>query len=533
MVGHRWIVAGVACVSLQLARADALQPSRVDAPALAIGADRQLFVDDRLVDRALTRDVTRTPNPPRDVCRVLRPERPWETLGFIFYSSVADDGRSVKLYYGSYQWDAKDAKIVRHFCLATSADGLHFERARLGRKRFGGQSVEANLLSPTAIETSVFLDPHAPAAKRYRMLYSGGSLEQPAEAGVYTATSADGIHWDKNSARLLPFIPDSQHTAYWDAGLGKYVIYMRAWDRELHKRQVCRAVVADIDRPWPYDTTVPSYFLWGKDKVPTLSRELPIVLAADEQDPANLDIYTNVVTPYPFAPGVYFAFPAVYLKFKGAEWKRLAVSGNDGNFQVQLATSADGVAWHRWRQPYVAAGFHADLNLRLVSMARGMVRRGRWIYQYFVGWPHTHGRPDAWRNDPGSVDSWMRRDLGGIYLVRQRLDGFVSLDSAYTGGVLTTRPLTFTGSRLCLNLDTQGAGSAKVALLDASGAPLPGFSAAECTILDTDDTDCVVRWKGGADVGALAGRPVRVQVAMRGTKLFALQFVDKEPETGR
>ncbi len=530
MAGRWWFCMWVACLLLQLAVAPTSAASRSEGGTLAIGGDRQLFVDDRLVDGALTHKVTRTLNSPRDICRVFQPERPWETLGFIFYSSVVEDGGTIKLFYGSYQWDGQ---IVRHFCLATSRDGLHFERARLGRKRFDGEMVETNLLFPTAVETSVFLDPHAPPEKRYRMIYSGGGLEKPAQAGVYTAACSDGIHWQKNPTRVLPFIPDSQHTAYWDQGLSKYVIYMRAWDRTLAKREVCRTAVADIDKPWPYDTAVPPHFIWGKDKIPTLSRELPIVIAPDQQDPANLDIYTNVVTPYPFAPGVHLAFPAVYLKFKDADWKPLAVRGNDGNFQVQMAVSPDGIVWDRWRQPYVAAGFHDGLNLRLVSMARGMVRRGRWIYQYFVGWPYTHGQPDAWRNDPQSAVAWTRKDKGGIYLARQRMDGFVSLDSDYTGGVLTTRPLTFTGNRLCLNLDTQGAGSAKVALLDVHGVPLPGFSAAECTVIDADDTDHVVRWKKNAELGPLAGRPLRVQVTMRGTKLYALQFVNEKDGKGK
>jgi len=527
MQRRRFLQAGLAGASLAFVRPT---PGRTDDTAvLSLGGDRQLFHDDRLLDRALTRDVTRTQNPPQDIRRVLRPERPWETLGFIFYSSVLEDDREIKLYYGSYGWDAK---IVRHSCLATSQDGIDFQRPELGEARFDGKTLKTNLLSPTAIDASVLLDPHAPPQKRYRMVYTAGSLNDPAKGGIYTATSPDGIGWDKNPTRLLPFIPDSQHTTYWDPRLQKYVIYLRAWDRQLKNREVCRVAVEDIDQPWPYDASVPPYYVWGKDHTPTLSREFPIVMARDQQDPDNLDIYTNVVMPYPFAPGVFVAFPAVYLKFKGANWKDIALNGNDGSFSVQLATSPDGIAWNRWRQPYVAAGFHDGLDLRLVSMARGMVRRGRSIYQYFVGWPHTHGRPNVWDRDPQDGAAWTKMEKGGIYLAQQRLDGFVSMDSAYQGGVLTTRPLTFTGRYLVLNLDTRGAGSAKVALLDAAGAPLPGFAAEQCTIIQADAINHVVQWKKSPDLGALAGRPIRVQITMRDTKLFALQFVqDQEKES--
>lgn len=59
---------------------------------LSVGSSRQLFVDDRLVDPSQTHDVTRTLNPPTEIRRVLVPDQPWETLGFIFYSSVVDAG---------------------------------------------------------------------------------------------------------------------------------------------------------------------------------------------------------------------------------------------------------------------------------------------------------------------------------------------------------------------------------------------------------------------------------------------------------
>jgi hypothetical protein len=486
-----------------------------------VGCARHLFLDDRLVDRALTRGVARTVNPPRDVRRVLAPDRPWEALGFIFYSSVVEDAGGVKLYYGSYTLD--EGKLQRHFCLATSRDGVAFERPVLGQRTFAG-SRENNLLALTAVEASVFLDPHAAAGARYRLIYSAFGLESAEKSGVYSATSPDGVAWTASGVRLLPFVPDSQHTAYWDERLQRYAVFMRCWDPALKKRQVCRAEVAELDQPWPYDPVSPPYQPWGKEKIPTLSREYPVALAADADDPKNVDIYTNVVTPYPEAADAFLAFPAAYFKYVGPEWKGRALSANDGTFEAQLATSADGVTWTRLRQPYLAPGCYDGVDLRLVSLARGYVRRGRWLYQYFVGWPHTHGRPNTWERDPAAAAEWMRRERGGLFLARQRVDGFVSLDGAYEGGVLTTKPLAFAGNRLRLNLDTRGAGCARVALLDEGGAPLPGYALEQCEAINGDEVDCEVRWAGGADVGALAGRPVRVQAELRNAKLYALQF---------
>ena len=346
----------------------------------------------------------------------------------------------------------------------------------------------------------------------------------PEKAGVYVASSPDGIHWKAGENRVLPFAPDSQHTGLWDEKLGKYVIYVRAWNPV---RCVARVETADLEAPWPYDASVPPHYIWGKEKIPTPSRELPTVMAPDSRDPENVQIYTSAAVRYPFAPEVYLAFPAAYLLFKGSEWKARALNSNDGTFDVQFASSRDGITWERWRKPYIAAGLHDGLDLRLVSMCQGMVRRGSLLHQYFIGWPQTHGRPVVWDKNLEDRAEWLKRDLGGIYCVTQRVDGFVSMTAAARTGTVTTKPLTFTGNRLRLNLHTDGAGQVRVALLSPDGDPMPGFSAGECEVINADEIDYEVRWKDGADVGALAGRPLRVRITLTQSALYALQFTTK------
>jgi hypothetical protein len=482
--------------------------------AVEIGTDRQLFLDDTLVDLALTRNIMRTLNPPESIRRVLTPDQPWEALGFIFYCSVVDDGGAVKLFHGSYDGEKK-----KHFSLATSSDGVNWERPQLGLKAFQG-SKDNNILPIEAVEAGVFLDPHAPPEKRYRLLYTKG-WPDPAKAGVFVTSSGDGVHWASVPERLFPFIPDSQPSAAWDDHLQQYAIYLRAWNPG---RTVARVTTGDLEAPWAYDASVPPNLAWGKGRIPVPSREIPTVMAADEKDPENVQLYTSAVVKYPFAPNVWFAFPAAFQLWKGDEWKARACNTADGTFDVQCATSRDGIAWHRWREPYVSAGVRDGLDLRIVSMGPGMVRRGRLLHQYFVGCTFTHGRPIVWDKDLENRAEWLKRERGGIYCATQRVDGFVSMDAANTSGTLTTQPLIFKGDRLFLNIATAGIGSARVALLDANGGALPGFAADECDIISADEIDFAVRWKAGSDISALVGKPVRVRLEMRNAKIFALQF---------
>ncbi len=507
---------GAASMMAGRVRGEDIQQARHDAEAKAIdiGDRRQLFIDDSLLDLDRTQNLTRRLNGPHKIQQILKPEQPWEKLGFVFYCGVVDDGGTAKLYYHSY-----DAEKKKHSMLATSMDGLHWERPKLGLKAYDG-SKENNLLPATSVEASVFLDPHAPPEKRYRMVFTRG-WPDPERAGVCVASSPDGLHWGEASERCLPFIPDSQPTAFWDERIGKYVIYLRAWNPI---RTVARVEVDDLEKPWPYDASVPPLHVWGKDKIPTVSREIPTVLAYDEQDQPYLQPYTAEVLPYPGVPDVYFAFPADFQNYKEAHWKGRALTGNDGTFDIGFATSRDGITWNRWRQPYISTGLYDDLDLRLVSMGFGAVQRGPWLHQYFVGWPYTHGQPEVWERDAASREPWYGRDKGGIYCATQRVDGYLSMDAANGGGTLTTRPLAFKGNRLRLNVHTTGGGSARVALLDAQGKVYPGFSADECEVIQDDAIDYEVRWKNGPDVSALAGQPVRVQVTMRNAKLYALQF---------
>ncbi|MCB1232699.1 MAG: hypothetical protein KDN19_20815 [Verrucomicrobiae bacterium] len=489
--------------------------------AIAVGSERQLFLDDFLIDTAKTKGVARSLNRPSRIERVLKPDQPAERFGFIFYCSVVDDGSgTAKLYHGSYDLEKK-----RHFAVSTSEDGLHWTNPDLGQVEFQG-SRHNNLLPLDAVETSVFLDPNAPPEKRYRMLYSR-YWPDPEKAGIYLASSADGIHWTASDTRLLPFVPDSQHCAVWDAEIRKYVIYTRTWNPV---RAITRVAVEDLEKPWPYDTTTPTRFHWGKDKVPTLSHEFPTVMAVDERDPEGVQLYTNAISKYPWAANAYVGFPATYQTYNGPDWKDRALNGNDGTFDVQFASSRDGIAWDRRRSPYVAAGYHDGLDLRLVSMGPGFVRRGRELYQYFVGWPHRHGHPSMWEKDMALREEWLQKDLGGIYCATQRVDGFVSMEAGYPGGSFTTKPLTFDGDRLLLNLHANGSGGVKVALLGESGEPLPGFGEDDCKWINLDEIDHEVKWKADPELAQHTGNSVRLRFTLRNAKVFAFQFMKRDTQ---
>jgi hypothetical protein len=106
-----------------------------------------------------------------------------------------------------------------------------------------------------------------------------------------------------------------------------------------------------------------------------------------------------------------------------------------------------------------------------------------------------------------------------------RLDGFVSVSAPYSGwSEFVTPPMTFAGSVLELNFSTSGGGSIYVEIQDEAGSPMSGFCMDDCAELFGDLTDGEVAWRGAPDLGALAGRAVRMRVRMRDADLFAFRF---------
>jgi hypothetical protein len=105
-----------------------------------------------------------------------------------------------------------------------------------------------------------------------------------------------------------------------------------------------------------------------------------------------------------------------------------------------------------------------------------------------------------------------------------RLDGFASVQAPYGGGEMVTKPLVFQGRRLLLNAATSAAGGVRVEVQGADGAALPGYALADARETIGNQIEAAAAWRHGEDVGALAGRPVRLRFAMKDADLFAIRF---------
>jgi len=476
-----------------------LREQLADAPGrvIDVGDRTQLFIDSRFI--AASNNITLRMNPPVKAGSVILPDKPWESGEIGFCVSVVQYEGEYKIWYL-----ARDKAGAFCQCFARSQDGRTWEKPELGLIEYQGAK-NNNIVLTGAVETTVFLDPAAVPEQRFKAV-SAMHWPDPQQAGLYIWTSPDGLNWAQPPTRVLPLLPDTANQAFYDTRLKKYVANIRVWNP---LRKIGRVEMDNILEPWPFTPLEKPYHIWGEGKIAVPSREVPIVFSYDEKDPPNSDHYNAACIQYPWADDAYFMFPSLYRHFpdppKG-KW------GNDGYVDIQMAVSRDGIHWTRpSREPYVPMGLEGEQDSSSLYMAVGAVRNGNTLYQYYGGYRSTHGQPGI-------------ENGGSIMRLEQRLDGFMCVSAPPEGGSFTTPAITFAGRRLLLNIDGSAAGTGGVALLDGDGNEIGGFTLTECDEFGANSLSREVTWKGSSDVGAWAGKPVRLKFALKAMRLFSFRF---------
>ena len=450
-----------------------------------IGSRWELFVDDWLVD-ALKGTRLRLHHPvPREV--VLRFDKPWEGL-FCGYVTVLRDGDLFRLYYRGWVQVGKASSQVA--CTAESRDGIAWTKPSLGLFEVAGTKDNNVVLAhaePVTHNFCPFLDtrPGVPKSQRFKAV--GGSRK----SGLIPYVSPDGTHWKR--LRAKPIITkgafDSQNVPFWSAHEQAYLCYFR----------IFRNGVRSIAR-----TTSKDFLTWTDPKPMSFG------------DTPWEHLYTNQTHPYFRAPHIYIATPARFFPGK----------------QVLTPEQAKARGVH--------PGYFRDCSDSVLMSSRGGTRYDRTFLEAFIrpglglqNWGSRCNYPalGVVPTGEGEMSVYVQRGYaqptGCLQRFTLRTDGFVSVNAPYRGGELATKPLTFSGKRLVLNLATSAAGSLRVEIRDAAGKPIPGYTLRDALSITGDGLERTVAWKGkGSDLAPLAGKPIRLRFVMKDADLYALRFAE-------
>lgn len=480
---------------------------------------RLLFFDRRHIESA--ENVTLTLNPPRKMGPCLAVERDWEIKGVRAYCIVQSPSKhEYRLYY--------KVEVEDRMCLAfaVSTDGITWDRPDLGVVEFGGSTANnlVDIDGQRPNEVCIFVDPTGPDEHRYKLV-----CHSPEIGGMFLLTSPDGLRFRRAEGFLLRFITDNNNSSFYDPRIGRYVIYLRGWDRSRPippiegTRSILRAETDDLFKPIPIDENAPEQWhlqpKWTDihdGGLRRMNRELPTAMRCDDLDPPEAGLYQAAAVQY--LPEAYLAFPSLYYSFP---WPPAGAFINDGLLDLQFASSRDGIQWQRdFRGSYVRLDLPDGPCTKMMHMLTGMIPHGYHISQYYVGGRRSHGEgrtsKDVKVHSPATAGNPIAHRL------EQRLDGFVSADSAYTGGRLVTAPFELLSPELRLNIDTSASGVARAALLDEEGKVIPGCSLEDCDRIQGNDTAYVVSWSGRSDLSQHLGRRLKLRLESRSAKLFAV-----------
>jgi hypothetical protein len=330
-----------------------------------------------------------------------------------------------------------------------------------------------------------------PAAERFKGNNEG-------KAGLIGWVSGDGIHWKK--VQEEPIVPrslvnhfDSQNVMFWSEVEQCYVLYAR--HSEGKRRAHARATSKDFIH-W----TAPTLMTYSDTGTTVPSQHL----------------YTNQTHPYFRAPHIYIALPGRFQAGRRVLTEEQAMSIDAGVGGGGARDVADGVLLTS------RAGTTTYDFTFLESFVRPGIGYSNWTSR------NNYPALGVVQTGPAEMSLYVQRNYGQreSYLERMtlRLDGFASVRAPYQGGEMVTRPFRFTGKELEINYATSAAGGLRVEIQDASGRALPGFALGDCAEIVGDEIERVVRWGAGADLGALAGKTVRLRFAMKDADLFALRF---------
>lgn len=491
-----------------------------DAP-IVIDSEKQLFIDEKFI--AESDGVTLTMNPPQQMPEpVLEVDRPWEgVIGA--YNTVLKEGDRFRLWYDVLLPEGS-SEIFRGIAYAESDDGVHWTKLNQNLIEFQG-SKENNLVAPRLPDAprgemegaTVFRDtnPACPPEERYKLWTKmqripPEDIESGKTGGLVAMYSEDGIYWKVYDKRVDTRHCDTQNVPFWDERLQKYVGYVRSRTQKAgyQGRSVGR-VESDDFHGWSETEIVfeasPEDF------------RAPVPAACHDRIGSYVDVYTNACMKYPFAQDAYFMLPSFLYHWDCEELPNERQINFPDTCDVRLLTSRDGINWQHagHRKPFLRLGRWGSLSSRMIYAAPGVVRVGDDLWHYYKGSNFDHSS----QVDPGSETKG-----SGLFRAVSRLDGFVSVDTPYDGGTLTTPPLVFKGDRLVLNVDTGAGGILRTEIQSADGEPVEGYTLADSEEHNGNSVAMPVRFQGQSDVSRLAGVPIRLHFQMYDCKLYAFQF---------
>jgi len=400
-----------------------------------------------------------------------------------------------------------------HIAYAESADGIHFRPVRVGQVEING-SKDNNLIhfpGPDEGRHRVFSIFHDPLDSEYpykcvyyrpgsRADFSPGVVARYPQHGTRDwwyvwgiGKSKDGLVWERpaHEHNLISTNPEHAHLH-------------RALDGGLVISDQMMSAMAD----WAYRGVKGwiTYDLETAHRIPDYLFQVPehVARVFNEFMGTTLDR-----TPW-VQPHVGLQCARKGPTMVGLNGYLYCCNGAETFAQttaIGLCVSDTGVRFREvWPLiPFVPRGPRGAWDFGMVAQT-SLLDCGDETRIYYTGGLGNLSR----KYEPGFA--YIPRDRYGYRLIR----GYRDMDVKPRTGSFTMKPCVLPARpAIALNVaQTTATRTARVALRDENGGPLPGYGAADCVPIAEPGLRQPVRWQGGRSAAELAGRRVKIHVDM-------------------
>lgn len=455
---------------------------------ISLGNNRELFVDQYLIQKM--DGVKQQLHHPENEGKILAFNEPWEGH-FSGYCTIIKDIGLYRLYYRGVREAGHDGADNEVTCYAESTDGINWVKPELGLFEVAGTRKNNVILANAAPVThnfTPFLDknPEAKIGQRFKAI--GGTKK----SGLKAYVSADGIHWTllQEKSIITEGNFDSQNVPFWSESEQKYVCYIRTSAKSGDKsyRSVSRTTSADF-----INWTNPEPMTFG--------------------DVPYDHLYTQQTSPYFRAPHIYLAIGARFMPGRQviSDEQAAALKVNPKYFK----DCSDAVFMS------TRGGNEYDRSF-LESFIRPGIGLENWVSR--SNYPVLNVVQTSPEKLSVYVNESYAQPTAHIKRYSLRVDGFASLQAGLKAGEVLTKPFVFSGKELELNYSTSAAGEIRIELQDEQGNPIPGFTLDDSQAIIGNEIKRLVSWKGNENVSALAGKKIKMRIAMKDANLYSFKF---------
>ena len=429
-------------------------------------------------------------------------DRPWEGVAHVYGSVNQEPDGTWRMWYNAWSMTL----------VADSKDGKTWTKPIFNVHNVKGHPTNNVVFighhSPAVIRDPFDKDP----SRRYKCV--GARLVMPSfgvvdkkQTGYYAATSPDGVHWSRD--RKILDCCDTVTMAQ-NPYTGEYLVYHKVL-APLDQRYEERRIV------WVSRST--DFEHWSKPQIALAPDEIDDEGWIDSPD-QRTDIYDmpvfshaggfigfptvfRISSRYPFGPGAKFQADSRHFM-------------DDGFIDVQLATSADGVEWHRTpgRKTVIRNGAPDSIDFgQIPGIAGGTpLTVGDETSLYYYAINKTHGKV---------MERGCRLCIGRATWRRW---GFASLGCGSETGSFTTKPIALGTGDLRINMKPEsdprrrGESWVRLAVLSPDGSVL-----GETEKITGNDVLAKPVWKNGFTPPV--GKHVKLRVEFRCASVYALECV--------